>query len=411
MKVNISLAFIASSLILFSGCKKDVHSSSVALSSSAKASVIGLSGFSFSLATSRAIAFDQGTGENCILSYDLSTSQMTLTVDNNYTTLQTAIPPLWTTTGLHMDNAATYFFTSSTVTNNFNEVGGDHIIALDYNGDNHMDCLLIYKPGNGAAGTGFIVQQTSTLGVWHQVANFTSGIGGYDLSSINDKIIAYDLGNNQKQSLICYRPGNGIVWVLQKQSSGAYAAVYKSTGGIGGFDVKGINDQIITMDYNPGIMYLVCYRPGLGYVWVLSHAANTTSWPATFTSRTGFAGALDMSQTQDRIVSFDANRSGRNDRLFCYRPGSGSPSGGGLAYVIYMSNTLFSVTVPGGDFPFYPMDATPTSSNNYVGDKIFGVGAGNTWGLSNLFCYQAGTQNVWIYAETESFLNNYVKVY
>ena len=57
------------------------------------------------------------------------------------------------------------------------------------------------------------------------------GIGGFDLVSPADHVIAYDYsGTGKLDHLVCYRPGAGAIFILKKagddHSPGAFAAVY-----------------------------------------------------------------------------------------------------------------------------------------------------------------------------------------
>ncbi|HTI88982.1 MAG TPA: hypothetical protein VL727_00270 [Puia sp.] len=383
-KLNFYHALVVFVLILSAGCKKDIQPSSVGLTGQTKGSTTGFPGgpgvnpFPLANGTARLIAFDNGTGLNCLLGYDVSSNQVAL-IQNNAT--------VWSTSGLNVDNLGTVNINTIIQSNNFNEIGGYHIIALDYYGNGHMDHLVVYAPGTGYIA---ILEKTGN-GTWHALyQNSTGGIGGYDLKSTSDKIIAYDLGSGFKNSLICYRPGGGQVWAIQNQG-GTWVGVVKGSSGIGGFDMKGANDQLIAVDNVPGAMNLVAYRPGpgLGYVWALSHQANSTTWTAFYTSRSGFP-TFDLSQTQDRMIAYDESQSGSQTNLLCYRPGVN-----GYASVIFVQNGVLNHSVPQGSFFSYPMNANPNTSPSNIGDKIISF-AGNNAGLSSIVCFQGGTKLVWV---------------
>ena len=60
-----------------------------------------------------------------------------------------------------------------------------------------------------------------------------SGIGGYNLASTADQVIAYDYdGTGKLDHLACYRPGTGTIWILKKpggsDSPDAFSTVYQS---------------------------------------------------------------------------------------------------------------------------------------------------------------------------------------
>jgi len=63
------------------------------------------------------------------------------------------------------------------------------------------------------------------------------GIGGYDLSSPNDQMFAFDWDSSGKSDhIVLYRPASGIFWVLQN-SGGTFTPVWTDTsnGGVGGY--------------------------------------------------------------------------------------------------------------------------------------------------------------------------------
>src|SRR6202012_4262538 len=110
----------------------------------------------------------------------------------------------------------------------------------------------------------------SNPGNFRTIWSSTTGIGGYDLKSDHDKLLAYDISAGTENSLICYRPGNGIFWMVQNEGAGNFVGVYREgSNGIGGFDLKNGYDQIITQTGTPGNMELVCYRPGGSWVVIV----------------------------------------------------------------------------------------------------------------------------------------------
>ena len=98
--------------------------------------------------------------------------------------------------------------------------------------------------------------------------------------STADQILAYDYNGTGKQDhLILYRPGTGIIWMLQNVN-GTFNYVFWSQGsGIGGYNLEAANDQILTFDYSGSgdMNYLVIYRPGAGICWILQNAGGTFS--------------------------------------------------------------------------------------------------------------------------------------
>src|ERR1041385_8004880 len=62
----------------------------------------------------------------------------------------------------------------------------------------------------------------------------TSGIGGYNLTSTSDRVIAFDYEHSGRLDyLLLYRPGSKNCWIV-KNTNGAFTAVYSSSNGIGG---------------------------------------------------------------------------------------------------------------------------------------------------------------------------------
>lgn len=396
MRIKPYYACILPMLILLAGCQKQ-QPTSVTVNNQAKAAT-SLPGFPLSYqnagVTQRVIAFDNGSGLNCFLAYDLGTEQVSMiqASGGSYTAL-------WSTTGLNIDGQIFHFGVTSYATYDapMDEVSGTHMIALDFGQNGHLSYLLVYIPGSGIA----MLLQNMGNGAWHSLFTSYSGIGGYDLKNGWDKIIAYDLGSGHKNSLICYRPFNGVFWVLQNQPNATnpvnWVAVVKSSGGVGGFDLKGIEDNLIAVDNTPGNMDLVCYRPGNGYIWYLNHQANTTLWTTKWTSRTGFTGTFDFSQWYDRMVPYDADGTGTQNYMFCWRAGSK-----GYDAIVKMSGSGFAYKTPGGDFSSYPMQANPTyvppgwSGAPGYADHIVPF-AGNSYGLGSILCYEPGDNLADIY--------------
>src|SRR5215469_15447528 len=84
------------------------------------------------------------------------------------------------------------------------------------------------------------------------------GIGGFDLASAADHVIAYDYsGTGKLDHLVCYRPGTGAIFILKKVSDNhkpdAFTAVYNQGDpgqGIGGYNLADIRDRVFSFDYD-----------------------------------------------------------------------------------------------------------------------------------------------------------------
>ena len=115
----------------------------------------------------------------------------------------------------------------------------DRAFAFDFDGIGKLDHLVFYRPGRGAI---FIIKQdgreangTPRFKAIFQQGDGGTGIGGYDLSSSDDRIFPFDYaGTGHRDHLVLYRPGKGIVWILEKNGTETdgtpkFAAVYKAT--------------------------------------------------------------------------------------------------------------------------------------------------------------------------------------
>ena len=198
----------------------------------------------------------------------------------------------------------------------------DLAVAFDYNGTGNADTILLYRPG---AGVVYIVANVS--GQWVPVFSSANGIGGYDLKSPADRIIPFDYdGSGLADHLVCYRPGAGIVFIL-KNIGGVFTPVYNSghVSGIGGYDLASSSDRLVAFDYNGSGLndHLLAYRPGTGTVSVLSN--TTGSFAPVFMSSTGIGG-WPLSGTSDILVPFDYYGVGSADHLIAYTPGTGKVS-------------------------------------------------------------------------------------
>ncbi|TDW96543.1 hypothetical protein [Dinghuibacter silviterrae] len=399
------LAF--SVLLLTAGCKKDLKSS-VDLSKGAKAYS---SSWHATTPTSQIIRFDldDGHGSSCLLYYDLSEDVVKLTqfVGANIT-------DLWLTEGFQLDDGQSInigqFY--DYVIDPYNATGGLNAIPFDANGTGHEDHVLLYAPGQGIA---YLLKYVGG-GVWHldwpSSLQYTGGIGGYDLMNVGDKVISYDYGSGAKNALICYRPGFGNIWVITNTGSGdapVWNAVVRGSGGIGGFDLKGVTDQVVAEDNSPGVMDLVCYRPGYGYVWYLHHNQYSTTFSAQYTTRNGFFN-FSFLDFQDRMIATNlsgSTASTANNDMLCYRPGAGIAS--------LVVDHMYGNTVNGGTPQglYYPMTINPYIPNTTytdIGDHVLNFNA-NGLGNSSLVFYSNGGGNPSEVYELNPNTNSYIQIY
>lgn len=184
-----------------------------------------------------------------------------------------------------------------------------------------MDYLVCYRPGRGAVS---IIKNVK--GVFKPVfesKDHGAGIGGFDLSQIEDRAFALDYEHSGKMDyLVFYRPGSGICTIL-KNEKGEFKSVFSSKTGIGGWDLADKRDLGLAFDLDgTGKRDNVCwYRPGTGIVWVLENGGET-GWKMVVKSGNGL-GVWDLSGEKDLCVLFDGNSTGRLEHLVWWRPGEG----------------------------------------------------------------------------------------
>lgn len=148
----------------------------------------------------------------------------------------------------------------------------DLVFAFDYASTGMLDYLVLYRPGAGAI---WILRNVN--GVFTAVylqANRGKGIGGFDLLSRADRGLAFDFANTGRlDHLVFYRPGTGIMFII-RDTGGQFSAVYQegiSGRGLGGYDLLSPADQILAFNYESRNLtnYLIPYRPGTGAIWIL----------------------------------------------------------------------------------------------------------------------------------------------
>jgi len=405
MKRNFSVMLALSALIMTTGCKKTFNSS-VEVSQKAKAGFVTNNDWQHPGVRGRVIRYDikDGNGSDCLLAYDIGTGQVSLTqvTGTNSTTL-------YSNTGLITDNVGTISVSqfNGDCTDQYNEVGGVHIIPYDADGTGFEDHLLMYIPLRKMV---YILHYNTSNGLWHEDwYNNAQGIGGYDLAGATDKIITYDFGSTVKRDLICYRPGSRFFWVLVNNgstSSPSWVAKVKSNGGVGGFDLAGTMDQLVAIGGpQQGYMSLVATRPSYGYAFVLSHTPYAPTWGGLFQSYSGFYAGISqqpffsVGYLQDRVVAVNglAFQGSNADNLWtCYRPGAG------LYGVSYTYGPNYAVGAPPrtlGGSSLYPGLEYPMNNNPYAagaggaGDHVVPFSPIANQGNTSLLFYSNGGVN------------------
>lgn len=198
----------------------------------------------------------------------------------------------------------------------------DRLIAFDYEHSGKLDHIVAYRPGSGIC----YILKNEVKSSWKFTPLYKEvcGIGGYDLKSWRDRIIAFDWDSSGKMDhLVLYRPNEGILFVL-KNTNGEFQQVYATWSGVGGYDLKSPFDRVIAYDYNGTGKrdHLVIYRPSRGNFWCLRRAGD--SFSAVYTTEQGLAG-YNLNHHSDQIFAMDAEKSGRERDLVAYRRnGSGT---------------------------------------------------------------------------------------
>ena len=198
----------------------------------------------------------------------------------------------------------------------------DKIVAFDYQSSGKLDHLVCYRSGEGVC---WILKNVN--GTFSQVYN-EKGIGGYDLADPQqrDLIIAYDYsGNGHLDHLVCYRPGTGAIFIIAN-NNGTFNAIYKQGApgsGISKFDLSNSLDRIIAYDYagSGSEDHLLCYRPGTGLVYILQNTNGAFSpvYPPNGSGTTDGIGGYMLGNPDACIIAYDYSSSGHEDYLFCYR--------------------------------------------------------------------------------------------
>jgi hypothetical protein len=168
------------------------------------------------------------------------------------------------------------------------------------------------------------------------------GIGGFNIGDSRDVLLAYDYnGTGRRDHIVCYRPGAGIVFIVQKVNNNddltAFKSVYAQRSGIGGYPVSDGSDRLLAYGYRdsaaPGGQpdHLVAFRPGTGVVWILKKVSDDdkpgafrpvfrSGDPASNTAGDGIGG-YDLASPADQLSTFDYPGTGSGDDLVLYRPG------------------------------------------------------------------------------------------
>jgi hypothetical protein len=203
----------------------------------------------------------------------------------------------------------------------------DKIVAFDFLGNGKLDHLVCYRSHEGIC---WILQNNNgNFSPVYQ--NNGQGIGGYNLlcdSSHLDLIFPYDYsGNGRLDHVVCYCPGLGAIFIIENDN-GTFkpTSIQQSYGGSGisTFDLSNPLDRIIAYDYagSGSQDHLLCYRPGTGLVYILQNTNGAFS-PVYPPNGSGMPpdgiGGYMLDNPDSGIMAYDYSSSGHEDYLFCYR--------------------------------------------------------------------------------------------
>ncbi|EPQ57645.1 hypothetical protein GLOTRDRAFT_137908 [Gloeophyllum trabeum ATCC 11539] len=262
----------------------------------------------------------------------------------------------------------------------------DRAFAFDYDSSGKLDHIVLYRPGTG---TCWILKKGDNgwVPVYAQ-GDPGKGIGGYDLRSPDDRLIAFDYDHSGKADhLVCYRPGTGTIWIL-KNDCGQFRAVYEESCGIGGYDLKSKADRCFAYDYDScgRIDFLALYRPGTGTIWILSNCSGTfTAVYAQGDPGSGIAG-YDLKSPADRCFAFDWEGNGKLDEIVLYRPGTGT------VWIVQKQGTVFKAVYAQGD----PGQGIGGYDLKSPADRCFAFDYDGGEKLDELVLYRPGTGTLWI---------------
>jgi hypothetical protein len=193
----------------------------------------------------------------------------------------------------------------------------DEVVPFDYDHSGKLDHLVLYRPGSRIV---FVVKHNAD-DTYTPVFKSTTGVGGWDLASSADRVIAFDLTHSGKlDHLLLYRPGASKYKVLRHGAGNSFSTVIDGTWTA----LADPRDRLLAFDYThtgkPD--HLIGYRPGTGRIQIITHDSGNV-FQFKYSSATGGIGGWDLRNAADRIIAFDLEHSGKSDHLMVYRPGTG----------------------------------------------------------------------------------------
>lgn len=275
----------------------------------------------------------------------------------------------------------------------------DLAFAFDYDHIWKKDHIALYRPGGG---TIWILKKTghSFTPVYRHFDPVYDGIGLYDLKSKNDRAFSFDYDHTGREDHIAlYRPGAGVLWIL-KNVNGVFSAVYRqydpNYNGIGGYNLRSINDHALAFDYDHSGKqdHIVLYRAGSGTIWILKNVNGAFSPvfkegdPNQLSGTFNGIGGYNLLSTSDQAFAFDYDHSGKMDHLVFYRPGAA------IIWILKNLNGTFT--------PVYKQSDSPSGQGiggydlAWATDNIIAFDYIGNGKKDHLVCTRAGTGIVYI---------------
>ncbi|MCM2422823.1 hypothetical protein [Streptomyces sp. RKAG293] len=259
----------------------------------------------------------------------------------------------------------------------------DRIVAFDYARSGYSDHLFAYRPGPThyySDQTVWVVKRTAEVGGFDRAFSNEYGLPGYDFSSPDDRVVAYDYtGSGSADHLLAYRPGAGKFSIFKKRDGqdGFVSVAGAAAGGIGGgggtYTLADRRDRLLPFDYlgNKKNDHLLAYRPGTGTAWVLAPQGDGSFTPVARSS-TGLGG-FRLNNPADEIAGLDYDSKGSSTHLLAYRPGTGmvyiltpDKQGGFDAVLHHDTGGIGGWDLMEPEDRLVPFDYSGTGCNNHI---------------------------------------------